>query len=340
MAVQKSPGQGAASPGAFPDMDACPPNSMSLVRGQGTASPGAFPDLRVCGTVAEIRAAVADFRRSGGVALVPTMGYFHEGHLTLMREARRRFPHVVASIFVNPIQFGPGEDLEAYPRDLPRDLRLAGEAGVKCVFVPDTGEMYPDQARTFVQVDGIDGVLCGRSRPGHFRGVATVVAKLFNIVRPDAAFFGWKDAQQVLVVRRLVRDLNLDLEIVAVPTVREPDGLAMSSRNSYLSPAERRAATVLYRSLLAAREAVLAGEGLPAVRDRLAAAIAAEPRAGLEYAEILALPGLTAPGPDDRELLLAVAARFGRARLIDNVMVRLPGERSAQRVAASIQREA
>ncbi|ACA58669.1 pantoate--beta-alanine ligase [Candidatus Desulforudis audaxviator] len=295
---------------------------------------GGLSDLRVCATVAEIRDVVAGLRRSGGIALVPTMGYFHEGHLTLMREARRRFPYVVVSIFVNPIQFGPNEDLEAYPRNLERDLRLAREAGVTAVFVPGTDEMYPDQSCTFVQVDGISGVLCGRSRPGHFRGVATVVAKLFNIVRPDAAFFGWKDAQQVLVVRRLVRDLNLDVEIIAVPTVREPDGLAMSSRNTYLSPAERRAATVLYRSLLAAREAVLSGEGLPAVRDRLAAAIAAEPAAGLEYAEILALPGLTAPGPGDRELLLAVAARFGRARLIDNVVVRLPGEMVRSKVAA------
>ncbi len=288
--------------------------------------------MRVCATVAEIRAVVAGLRRSGGIALVPTMGYFHEGHLTLMREARRRFPNVVVSIFVNPIQFGPNEDLGAYPRDLERDLRLAREAGVAAVFVPGPDEMYPDQACTFVQVDGISAVLCGRSRPGHFRGVATVVAKLFNIVQPDAAFFGWKDAQQVLVVRRLVRDLNLDLEIISVPTVREPDGLAMSSRNTYLTPAERRAAPVLYRNLLAAREAVLSGEDLPAVRDRLAAAIAAEPLAGLEYAEILALPGLTAPGPGDRELLLAVAARFGRARLIDNVIVRLPGRPA--RVAA------
>ncbi|MBE0466060.1 MAG: pantoate--beta-alanine ligase [Candidatus Desulforudis sp.] len=277
--------------------------------------------MQVCETIAEVREVVRELRNSGPVALVPTMGYFHEGHLTLMREAHRRFPVVVVSVFVNPLQFGPTEDLKTYPRDLERDLRLARGTGAAAVFVPSENEMYPEQFCTFVDLERLSGVLCGRTRPGHFRGVATMVTKLFNIVRPDAAFFGQKDAQQLQVVRRLVRDLNLNLEIVAVPTVREADGLAMSSRNAYLDPRERRAATVLYRSLQSAREAVVSGRrDLAAVQERLAAGIRAEPLAELEYAEILALPGLTPPGDDDSELLLAVAARFGRARLIDNVV--------------------
>ena len=240
-----------------------------------------------------------------------------------MREARRRFPSVVVSIFVNPLQFGPAEDFAAYPRDLVRDLSLAREIGVAAVFTPGVEEMYPGPAFTHVDVAPLSGVLCGLARPGHFRGVATVVTKLFNIIRPDAAFFGQKDAQQLQVIRRLVQDLNFEIEVVAVATVREADGLAMSSRNVYLSPEERRAAVVLYRSLVAAREAILDGEtDLDAVRAQLAAEIAAEPLAQLEYADILALPDLTPPADDDRELLLAAAARFGRARLIDNVTVR------------------
>lgn len=282
--------------------------------------------MQVCETIAEVREAVRALRNRGPVALVPTMGYFHEGHLTLMREAHQRFPVVVVSVFVNPLQFGPAEDLQAYPRDLERDLRLARGTGAAAVFVPSENEMYPEQFCTFVDVERMSGVLCGRTRPGHFRGVATVVTKLFNIVRPDAAFFGQKDAQQLQVVRRLVRDLNLNLEIVAVPTVREADGLAMSSRNAYLNPRERRAATVLYRSLQSAREAIVSGKRDPAaVQERLAAGIRAEPLAELEYAEILALPGLTPPGNGDSELLLAVAARFGRARLIDNVVCTFGG---------------
>lgn len=282
--------------------------------------------MRVCETIAEIRDVVKKLRQNTGpVALVPTMGYLHDGHLTLMREARRRYPGVVASIFVNPLQFGPGEDLEAYPRDLERDLYLARENGVAAMFVPGVAEMYPEQACTFVEVERLTGVLCGRTRPGHFRGLATVVAKLFNIVRPDAAFFGQKDAQQLQVIRRLVKDLNFDLKIVAVPTVREPDGLAMSSRNIYLSPAERRAATVLYWSLKAARDEILSGaRDLGLVRERLAAQIAAEPLARLEYAEILAWPDLSPPDDTCQELLLAAAAYFGRVRLIDNLEVRVP----------------
>lgn len=294
--------------------------------------------MRVCETVADIRRVVAELRQSGSVALVPTMGYFHAGHLALMREAGRRFPAVVVSIFVNPLQFGPAEDFAAYPRDLERDLRLARETGVTAVFVPPETEMYPERPDTFVDVERLNRVLCGRTRPGHFRGVATVVTKLFNIIRPDAAFFGQKDAQQLQVIRRLVQDLNFDLEIVAVPTVREADGLAMSSRNVHLSLDARRAATVLYQSLQAARAAIRAGEpDLAVVRERLAAGVTAEPLAELEYAEILVLPDLSEPKGTGEELLLAVAARFGRVRLIDNIIVRCGDQGGKKSVSENAQ---
>ncbi len=279
--------------------------------------------MEVCRTIGAIREYVRRAREKGPVALVPTMGYFHEGHLTLMREAKKAYPTVVVSIFVNPLQFGPAEDFGSYPRDPERDLALAQEVGVDAVFMPDEAEMYPGPQYVFVDVQKMDQVLCGRSRPGHFRGVATVVAKLFNIVRPDAAFFGQKDAQQLQVIRRMVRDLNFDLEIHAVPTVREPDGLAMSSRNTYLSPEQRAAAPVLYRSLRAAERAIKAGERDRRTVERLMAdIIASEPRAELDYAEIYRLPDLERVDVLEGELLLAVAARIGRARLIDNLIVK------------------
>jgi len=272
-----------------------------------------------------VRDFVRAARAEGLVGLVPTMGYFHDGHLALMHRARSECRTVVVSIYVNPLQFGPREDFRSYPRDPERDLRLAEGAGVDMVFMPDDGEMYPPGYATYVEVEGLTDKLCGRSRPGHFRGVATVVTKLFNIVRPDRAYFGEKDFQQALVIRRLAADLNLDLEIITVPTVREPDGLAMSSRNVYLSPAEREAATVLYRSLVKARDAILAGERTPErVRHILAATIAAEPLADLDYAEVYGLPWLAGLDRLEGEVLLAVAARVGRARLIDNLVVKVP----------------
>jgi pantoate--beta-alanine ligase len=217
--------------------------------------------MKIVHTIAEIREFVRQARLAGRtVGLVPTMGYLHEGHLELMRRARERCGIVVASVFVNPTQFGPNEDLARYPRDLERDARLAAEVGVDVIFNPPVEEMYPPGYCTYVDVERITENMCGASRPGHFRGVATVVTKLFNIVRPDAAFFGQKDAQQALVIRRMAEDLNMDLEIVTVPTVREPDGLAMSSRNVYLDPEQRRAALVLAGSLDRAVEAVRAGE--------------------------------------------------------------------------------
>jgi len=275
-------------------------------------------------TIAGMRAQVARARRDGLlVGLVPTMGYLHEGHLSLVRAARERCGLVVVSIFVNPTQFGPGEDFEAYPRDLERDSALAEAAGADILFNPSAAEMYPDGYATYVTVEGLTAILCGRSRPTHFRGVTTVVAKLFHIVEPDLAFFGEKDHQQLLVIKRMVTDLNLKVTVVGVPTVREPDGLAMSSRNVYLNGAERAAAVVLSRSLAAAREAHEAGERDPAVLTALVRGmIEAEPLAELDYAEIYSWPDLAETRYLDGPALLAVAVRFGKTRLIDNTVLR------------------
>jgi len=279
--------------------------------------------VQICRTVKEIRAFVQQVRsRGGSVGLVPTMGYFHQGHLALMRRARESCDAVVVSIFVNPLQFGPQEDFARYPRDFARDAAMAEEAGVAAVFAPSAEEMYPSGFATHVEVGGLTDCLCGLSRPGHFRGVATVVAKLFNIVRPDRAFFGQKDAQQLLVVRRLAADLNMDLEIVVVPTVREADGLAMSSRNVYLEPEQRRAAVVLYQSLREAEEMVRGGErDAGRVRRKIEEMIAAVPEARIDYVEIRSLPALEPVQELDAPALLALAVRFGTTRLIDNTVL-------------------
>jgi pantoate--beta-alanine ligase len=279
--------------------------------------------VKTVATIAELRAAL-DRERAGGrtVGFVPTMGYLHDGHASLMRAARAETGVVTASVFVNPLQFGPGEDLEAYPRDLDRDTALAAEAGVDLLFTPAAEEMYPTPVLTTVSVAGVSAPLEGASRPTHFAGVATVVAKLFSIVGPCRAYFGAKDWQQVAVVRRMARDLSMPVEVVACPTLREPDGLAMSSRNVYLSPDERAAAPVLYRALRAGAAAVGAGErDAAAVRDLMAGIIEAEPLAGLDYAEVVDADSFTVPDPLAGNLRLLAAVRFGRARLIDNVGV-------------------
>lgn len=274
-------------------------------------------------TVREIRALLAEERRVGkSIGLVPTMGFFHEGHLTLMRKARESCGAVVVSSFVNPSQFGPGEDYASYPRDEGRDAALAATEGVDYLFRPSADEMYPSDHSTFVEVVGLSEVLCGRFRPGHFRGVATVVAKLFNIVRPDVAFFGMKDYQQLKVIERMARDLNFDVEIRAVQTVREPDGLAMSSRNSYLAPEERTAALSLSRALKRAARLAEAGERrseaiAAAVRD----VIEREPLVALEYVEVCDPETLAPIEEIDSKALVALAARVGRARLIDSEIV-------------------
>ena len=272
-------------------------------------------------TVGEVRAAVTAARTAGlRVGFVPTMGALHAGHAALVRAAVAECGFVVVSVFVNPTQFGPHEDFDRYPRTLAADCALAGAAGAAGVFAPAAAEIYPAGATTSVEVGGLDRELCGPLRPGHFRGVATVVATLFNIVRPDLAAFGAKDAQQVRVVRRMVRDLAIPVEILAVPTVREADGLALSSRNRYLAPADRAAAAGIYRALVATREAVRAGQtAVPALEADLAARLAAIPNSRVEYARVVDDDTLTRVAVVAGPVLVAGAVVVGSTRLIDNV---------------------
>jgi pantoate--beta-alanine ligase len=273
--------------------------------------------------IADLRAAL-DAERAAGrrVGFVPTMGYLHDGHASLIRQARARSDVVVVSIFVNPLQFGAGEDLDAYPRDLGGDSRLAEANGADLLFTPAVDEMYPAPVQTTVSVAGVSEPLEGASRPTHFAGVATVVAKLFSIVGPCAAYFGEKDFQQLAVIRRMVSDLSMPVDVVGCPTRREPDGLAMSSRNVYLSADEREAAPVVHRALQAGAASILAGERDPAaVRSLMAGIIEAEPLARLDYAEVVDAASFTVPDPLAGSLRLLAAVRFGRARLIDNVGV-------------------
>ncbi len=275
-------------------------------------------------TVAEVRERVG-MARSGGacIGLVPTMGALHEGHAALMRRARGECGYVVVTVFVNPTQFPPGEDFERYPRDLQGDVETAGKAGADLIFAPPVGEIYPPGDCTFVEVTGpLAEVMCGGHRPGHFRGVTTVCARLFNIVAADRAYFGAKDYQQLLVIKQMVRDLRLPMEIVSVPTVREPDGLAMSTRNRYLSAEEREAATVLYRALAEAERKAMAGECDPwALVAGVREMIGGEPLVELQYAELRDAETLEEMRSLDRRAVLAVAAFVGKARLIDNVVL-------------------
>ena len=267
-------------------------------------------------TADQLRAEMA--RRSGKVGLVPTMGSLHEGHLSLVSAASASCDVVVASIFVNPLQFGPGEDFAAYPRDERRDLDLAAEAGVDVLFLPSVDEMYPPGRSTTVSVGPIGDVLEGADRPGHFDGVATVVTKLFNLVAPDVAFFGQKDAQQVAVIKQLARDLSFDIELAICPTVREPDGLALSSRNAYLSADERRRASALHRALLAGAVTV-AEKDFDATEKMMWELLVAE---GLEPSYAAAVDPETFGPPDPQgPVLLVGAARLGKTRLIDNLLV-------------------
>ena len=284
--------------------------------------------IRACPTIAEVRSAVADARQGGlSIGLVPTMGALHEGHRRLVEEARAASGLVVVSIFVNPTQFGPNEDFRSYPRTVEADLELCARAGADVVFAPSVEEMYPlGPTSTFVEVPSLSDRLEGASRPGHFRGVATVVLKLFAIVGPDLAFFGSKDYQQLRVIRRMVADLDVPVDVRAVSTVREPDGLAMSSRNRYLDADQRRAAVVLSRALGRASDAVRGGErDADRVRQVLRESIESEPLARLDYAEVAdadTLEPVRDVGPGRRTVAL-IAARVGPARLIDNAT--LPG---------------
>ena len=278
----------------------------------------------VAGKIREVREAVREARQRGErVGLVPTLGALHAGHVSLIRAARAENGFVAVSIFVNPTQFGPGEDYESYPRPMEKDLAICRQEGVALVFAPPTEEMYPAGFATTVHVAGLTEKMCGASRPGHFDGVSTVVAKLFGVVRPDAAYFGEKDAQQLAVVRRMVRDLNLAVEIRACPLVRDADGLATSSRNQRLSARERASALVLGRALVQARERIEAGErDAASVADGVRRLVAHEPGVAIEYVVVVDPDTLADLERIEDRALVALAARVGRTRLIDNVLLR------------------
>ena len=279
--------------------------------------------MQVVKTIASLKPLRSRLReQKAKVTLVPTMGALHAGHLSLVQQAKKISDHVVVSIFVNPTQFGPGEDFQDYPRNLDRDLSLLEESGVGSVFIPEVGEIYPAGFQTYVTVAELSQKLCGVSRPSHFRGVTTVVLKLFNIVQPESAVFGQKDVQQVIIIRCMLRDLNLDVELIACPTVREPDGLALSSRNQYLSKAERKAATIIYQCLQWAKQRVERGEThsariLQGIKDR----IERESLARLDYAEIVDAGNLNRKANVEKNSLLALAVFVGKTRLIDNIVL-------------------
>ncbi len=279
--------------------------------------------MRILQTIADTQALCRHARREGKrIGLVPTMGALHEGHLSLVKTAKAQTDFVVASIFVNPLQFGPNEDLAKYPRTFERDCQTLEAEGVAAVFAPAPDEMYPKDAATFVEVEGLPRKLEGRTRPTHFRGVTTVVAKLFNIVQPDRAFFGQKDAQQVVIIQKMVRDLNMDLDIVVCPIVREHDGLAMSSRNRYLDTEQRRQALVLYRALTRIQTEADRGQSSAAkLIEAGKSVIADEPEVRLDYLEIVDRESLDPMHDISRGALVVIAAYVGPTRLIDNIVL-------------------
>jgi pantoate--beta-alanine ligase len=278
-------------------------------------------------TIEAARQAVAQARQSGlSVGLVPTMGALHAGHISLIRAARQETGYVIVSIFVNPTQFGPGEDLARYPRPLEEDSEICRREGVALAFVPDAPTMFPPGFLTFVEVHELQDVLCGRSRPGHFRGVVTVVLKLLNIVYPDKVYFGQKDAQQARIVQQMVRDLDVPVRVRVCPIVREPDGLALSSRNQYLDPNQRRHATVLYQALEEARQRIENGERDPAImRQVVVNRIRRTPGADIDYVELVHADSLRPMERLKGPILIAVAVKFGTTRLIDNIRLHVPG---------------
>ena len=301
------------------------PNSVPTAK-----EPYKEPDARphVARRIPEVRGLLATSRKGPAktIGLVPTMGSLHEGHLSLLRRAAEECDAVVLSIFVNPIQFGHDEDLDSYPSDVEGDLELAAPAGVDLVFAPSAADMYPRGFEASIDIGSVAEGLCGQSRPGHFQGVATVIAKLFNIVQPDRAYFGQKDAQQLAVVRRLVSDLDFDIELVACPTIRDKDGLALSSRNAYLSEDERSQAIALYEALTLARRAIESGETrVSRVKRMMRKRIAENYLVEYEYARVVDPETMGSVATIDRPVLLAVAANVGRARLIDNMIAVPPG---------------
>ncbi len=278
--------------------------------------------MRIVQNIEEVRKILEEERKEKVVGLVPTMGYFHRGHISLMEKARKDCGLVVVSIYVNPTQFGPSEDFHKYPRNLKRDVELAGKAGVDIVFNPSDKEMYPDGYSTYLEVKGLSEKLCGTFRPAHFKGVVTIVDKLFNIISPDKAYFGWKDAQQLIIIKRMVKDLNLPVEIIGVPTVREKDGLACSSRNIYLSEEERKIAPVLYKSLQVIKRRIEEGE-----RDSnifLTEAIEfihSTKGTKVQYLKIVSLNNLEEFKGIKPPCLIAAAIFIGKTRLIDNLLI-------------------
>jgi len=281
--------------------------------------------MKIITTVREMQTEAKKLRQAGKIiGFVPTMGYLHEGHLSLIRIARKRADVVVISIFVNPTQFGPNEDLDKYPRDIKRDEKLASETGVDIIFYPSNEEMYPERYLTYVTVEKITETLCGASRPGHFRGVTTICTKLFNIVKPHFAVFGEKDYQQAVVIKQMVRDLNLDMEIITGPIIRESDGLAMSSRNAYLSPEERQDALILNRSLKFAEEMVLKGEKRAEVIGKTVREMIEEKKStGVDYVSVVDPDTLAPLKKIENRALIAVAVFVGDTRLIDNRIVKV-----------------
>lgn len=277
-------------------------------------------NLKIAHTINEVRQCVKEWKKEGlSVGLVPTMGYLHAGHKSLIDRAVAENDKVVVSVFVNPIQFGPNEDLATYPRDMDRDTKLCEEAGANLVFNPEPKEMYFEDAATYVNVDGLTDELCGAKRPGHFTGVCTVVSKLFNIITPDKAYFGEKDAQQLAVIKRMVRDLNFDIEIVGCPIVREEDGLAKSSRNTYLSSKEREEALCLNKSLKKAKELLEKGEtDSSKIREAIEEEITKVPSSKIDYIEIVDSLSLKPVEKIEKSILIALAVYIGKTRLIDN----------------------
>ncbi len=279
--------------------------------------------MKMIASLEELQSTVASAKKSGRtVGFVPTMGYLHEGHLSLVRKARQEAGMVVVSIYVNPMQFAAGEDFLDYPKDIERDVLLAKREAADVIFFPGEADVYPQGFSTYVEVEGLTSGLCGSSRPGHFRGVATVVAKLFNMVQPDTAYFGQKDAQQALVIKRMTRDLNFSVEIKMLPTVREEDGLAMSSRNTYLSPEERKVAPLLYKSLQMAAEKLKMGERQrESVIGAVIEMLGKERKIQIDYVDIVSTADLKPVTPLQGEILIALAVKLGRTRLIDNIIV-------------------
>ena len=276
--------------------------------------------MKILGTVNDVRSVVKEWKSQGlKVGLVPTMGYLHEGHKSLIDRAVKENDRVVVSVFVNPIQFGPKEDLANYPRDLERDSKLCEDAGANVIFHPEKEEMYFDDFCTHVDIEGLSDGLCGKTRPIHFRGVCTVVSKLFNIVNPDRAYFGQKDAQQLAIIKRMVRDLNFDIEIVGCPIVREEDGLAKSSRNTYLSLEERKAATILSKSLALGKKALEHGErNSDKIRKIIIDNLNTEPLAKIDYVDIVDSLSMVEVNKIEKSVLIAMAVYIGKTRLIDN----------------------